>query len=47
MSFIAGAMGKFNNDEAMEIGNYAIDRISHRHLAFEDEVKFHVHPNIY
>ena len=42
MTAVANALANFNNDDALIIGQYAIDKIQARHVAFEDEVRYHV-----
>ena len=38
ISFIAKSLAKLSNDLALEVGNHAIDKLSHRHVSFEEEV---------
>ena len=40
MNYISTILSQFNNDQAMEIGTYAIDKIANRLLIFEEEVLF-------
>lgn len=38
LNHISNSLSKLNNEEAMAVGSYAIDKLAHRQLAFEDEV---------
>lgn len=38
MNYISQIMSKLNNDQAMEVGSHAIDKMATRLLIFEEEV---------
>ena len=42
VSLIAKSLSKLSNDLALEVGIHAIDKLSHRHVSFEEEVSFKV-----
>jgi hypothetical protein len=44
MNNVANELSNLNNDEAMVVGTYAIEKIGQRHLAFEEEVRL-IHCN--
>lgn len=39
LNHLSEALSKLNNEEAMTVGQYAIDKIGNRQISFEDEVR--------